>query len=654
MTGGYMGKYLVVDLSVQSTETVELDDAFYRKYLTGYGLGAAVIAERQVPGIDPLSPESHLGFCSGLLTGTGLPFTGRFMAVGKSPLTGGWGDANGGGYLSREIKRTGYDAVFFTGKSESPVWVHITDEAVDFKDASGLWGKDVHDSEDAVKAALGTKKVQTAIIGPAGEKLSLISGISTDGARIAARSGLGAVMGSKNLKVVSFLGSCDIPVADKEKTKALAKQFIADFKKDAPLPDRLIVRFMKFISKLIAKTGMKTPASIGVVKEIYSKWGTPGLTVYSGLTGDTPIKNWGGVAGVDFTFEQVEKLSGENVIKQQKRKYACQSCPLGCGGIVDIKAGRFKGEQGHKPEYETLGVFGGMLLNDNLDSIFEVNEICNRAGIDTISTGTAVAFAIECFEKGLIDKEAAGGLELGWGKADEIIKLTEMIVNREGLGDILADGVKIASEKLGPETAQYAMHAGGQEMGMHDSRQDHGWATSYQVDPTPGRHTVASYVDTDLRSGKEQFPEVKRMAKKSRDKNLKKLALNTGTTIYVQLINAGGVCLFAPDTAIYPMVDFLNSVTGWNLSGDAYFETGKRILNLRKAFNVREGVRPKDTTLPPRALGRPPLTAGPLKGITVDIETLEKEHYRLMGWDLEVGGPTPEVLKEMEIDHLVG
>jgi aldehyde:ferredoxin oxidoreductase len=501
---------------------------------------------------------------------------------------------------------------------------------------------------------LGTKKVQTAIIGPAGEKISLISGISTDGARIAARSGLGAVMGSKNLKAVSFLGNCEIPVADKERTKALAKQFLTEFKKDAPLQDRLTVRFIKFISKLIAKTGMKTPASIGVVKEIYSKWGTPGLTVYSGLTGDTPIKNWGGAAGVDFTFQQVEKLSGENVIKQQKRKYACQSCPLGCGGIVDIKAGRFKGEQGHKPEYETLGVFGGMLLNDNLDSIFEVNEICNRAGIDTISTGTVVAFAIECFENGLIDKETAGGLELGWGKADEIIKLTEMIVNREGLGDILADGVKIAAEKLGPATAQYAMHAGGQEMGMHDSRPDHGWATSYQVDPTPGRHTVSSYVDTDLRSGKEQFPEVNRMAKNVRDKKMKKLALNTAATIYVQLINAGGVCLFAPDMAIYPMVDFLNAVTGWSLSGDDYFKTGKRILNLRKAFNVREGIRPGDATLPSRALGRPPLTAGPLKGITVNIEALEKEHYRLMGWDLEVGGPTPEVLKDMEIDHLAG
>jgi len=213
MTGGYMGKYLVVDLSAQSTEIVELNDAFYRKYLTGYGLGAAVIAERQVPGIDPLSLESHLGLCSGLLTGTGL---------------GGWGDANGGGYLSREIKRTGYDAVFFTGKSENPVWVHITDETVEFKDASGLWGKDVQEAEDAIKAGLGTKKVHTAIIGPAGEKISLISGISTDGARIAARSGLGAVMGSKNLKAVSFLGNCEIPVADKERTKALGKQFLTE------------------------------------------------------------------------------------------------------------------------------------------------------------------------------------------------------------------------------------------------------------------------------------------------------------------------------------------------------------------------------------------------------------------------------------------
>jgi aldehyde:ferredoxin oxidoreductase len=651
--GGFMGKYLVVNLSGKTSETIAPGEEFYKKYLSGYGLGAAVIAERQTAGIDPLSPESHLGFCSGFLTGTGLPFTGRFMVVGKSPLTHGWGDANSGGFLSREIKRTGIDAVFFTGKATSPIWVHITDEGVEFKEASGLWGKDINETEDAIKSQLNNKKVQVATIGVAGEKCSLISGIATDGGRIAARSGLGAIMGSKKLKAVSFFGKNDIPVFDKEKVKALSQQFVRNFKKEPPLKDLLAVRFISFVAKLVAKTGMRTPASQGIVKKIYGTWGTPGLTLYSGLTGDTPVKNWGGSAGVDFTFNQLQKISGDKVISRQKRRYACQSCPMGCGGIVDIKAGRYKGTEGHKPEYETLGVFGAMLLNDDLDSIFELNEMCNRAGIDTISTGSAVAFAIECLENGVIDRDALGGLDLGWGKTKEIIKLTEMIINREGIGDVLADGVKKAAEAIGKNSERFAMHAGGQEMGMHDSRMDPGWAAAYQCDPTPGRHTVTSYVDSDLRSGKEQFPEIKRMVEQASTEDLKRLRLTAATGIYTQLVGACGVCLFAPDIGAFPMVDFLNAVTGWKMSADEYFKTGKRILTLRKAFSAREGVRPKDTKLPPRAIGLPALRTGPLKGRAVDIDTLEKEYYATMGWDLAIGGPTPETLKEMEIDHLM-
>lgn len=652
MNGGFMGKYLVVDLTDGATETVKLSEDFYKKYLSGYGIGAAIIAERQKPGIDALSPESHLGLCSGLLTGTGLPFTGRFMVAAKSPLTGGWGDANGGGYLSREIKRTGYDAVFFTGRAEQPTWVHITSEGVEIKDASSLWGKDIVETETAIKAELGTKKVQIASIGMSGEKLSLISGIATDKARIAARSGLGAVMGSKKLKAVSFLGANEISVARPDEVKALAKQFLAEYKKDANIADKLSVRFINFISKLVAKTGFKAPATNGMVKRIFGTWGTPGLTMFSGLTGDTPIKNWGGSSVEDFTFDRVEKLSGETVIKRQKHRYACQACPLGCGGIVDVKTGRYQGSEGHKPEYETIASFGGLVLNDDLDAVIEINEMCNRAGIDTISTGATVAYAIECFENGIIDAKTTGGLELGWGNAEETVKLVGMIISREGFGDTLADGVKAAVAKIGPESEKYAMHAGGQELPMHDSRNDHGWALSYQCEPTPGRHTIASYMDSALRSGKEQFPEINRMVKNAKTREAKEVYLNTATSIYSQLINTGGVCIFGPDTANYPMVDFLNAVTGWDLTPDEYYKTGKRILNMRKAFNAREGVRPSDSKLPPRAIGNPPLTQGPLKNISVDMEALEEELFKIMGWDLETGGPTSETLKEMELDDL--
>jgi aldehyde:ferredoxin oxidoreductase len=652
MAGGYMGKYCIVNLSNGTTEVVEPDEAFYQKYLSGYGLGAAVIMERQKPGVDPLAPQSYLGFCSGLITGSGALFSGRFMVVGKSPLTGGWGDANAGGYLSREIKRTGYDAVFFTGAAEKPVWVSISDENIEIKDAGLLWGKDIIDTEAALKAELGDQKVQVACIGESGEKCSLISGIATDSGRMAARSGLGAVMGSKKLKAIAFRGTRDIPVARPEEVKEINRNFMVEYKK-SKLPDRLTVKFMHFISQMIAKTGIAVPAQASLVREIYRKYGTPGLTVYSAMVGDMPIKNWDGVGITDYTVASAAKNSDESVIKYQKRKYACQSCPLACGGIIDIKKGRYQGTKGHKPEYETLGSFGGLLLHDDLDAIIELNEMCNRAGIDTISTGATVAFAIECFENGIIDESATGGLNLGWGKSEEIIKLSEMIIKREGIGDTLADGVKRAAEKIGKGADKFAMHAGGQELPMHDPRLDPGFAIAYQCEPTPGRHSISSYQYTDLYGVARMFPKAKQLINQARGKESKKIRGYTAGTYYMQLVNSAGMCFFGAITSTLPLVAWLNAVTGWDLSPDEYFKTGERILALRKAFNVREGIKPDDHKLSDRALGKTPLTKGPLKGVTVDMDGLMKEFFDTVGWDLVSGGPTPEKMKALGIDSLI-
>jgi aldehyde:ferredoxin oxidoreductase len=649
MAGGYTGKYCIVNLSNGTTEVVTPDDAFYQKYLSGYGLGAAVIMERQPPGVDPLSPQSHLGFCSGLITGSGALFSGRFTVVGKSPLTGGWGDANAGGYLSREIKRTGYDAVFFTGAAPKPVRVGIADEKIEIKDAGALWGKDILETEAALKAELGDPKVQVACIGESGEKCALISGIATDGGRIAARSGLGAVMGSKKLKAVTFRGTRDIPVARPDAVREINQKFMAMYKK-SKLPDRLTVRFMHFISQLIAKTGIAVPAQASLVREIYRKYGTPGLTVYSAMVGDMPIKNWGGVGITDYTVASAAKNSDESVIKYQKRKYACQSCPLACGGIIDIKKGRYQGTQGHKPEYETLGAFGGLLLHDDLDAIIELNEMCNRAGIDTISTGAAVAFAIECFENGILDESATAGLRLGWGRSVEIIKLTEMIIKREGIGDLLADGVRRAAEKIGKGADRFAMHAGGQELPMHDSRLDPGFAIAYQCEPTPGRHSISSYMYPDLYGVKKLFPRAQQMIAGARGKESKKIQGYTAGSFYAQLVNSAGMCFFGAITSRLPLVEWLNAVTGWDLSPDEYLKTGERILNLRKAFNLREGLKPEDHKLSDRALGKKPLTSGPLKGARVDMDALMREFFETVGWDLATGGPTLQKMKELEID----
>ncbi len=649
MTGGYMGRYCVIDLTSQTVETIEPGNSFYKKFMSGYGLGAAVILERQKPGIDPLASESHIGFCSGLLTGTKAYFSGRFMVVGKSPLTGGWGDANAGGFLSRELKRTGYDAVFFTGKSTAPVWVDITDREIQFHAAEKLWGQDIIETERHIKDRIKDKWTQVAAIGQAGENQSFISGIATDRGRIAARSGLGAVMGSKNLKAVSFHGQAKIPVARPDEIKSINKKFLEDYKK-SKLSDRLTVRYMHTVSKIIARTGISVPSQASTLREIYRLYGTPGLTVYSAMTGDMPIKNWSGVGISDYTYESAAKNSDENVIKHQKRRYACQGCPLGCGGIVDIKKGRFQGTTGHKPEYETLGAFGGLLLNDDLDTIIELNELCNRSGMDTISAGGVLAFAIECFENGLIDTADTDGLELQWGKPDVLAPLLEKIIHRQGIGDILADGVKMAADKIGKGSEQYAMHAGGQELPMHDSRLDPGYAIAYECEPTPGRHTISCYLYAGLFGVQHSFPAANRMIKKTKGKTAKKVRQYAAGSFYMQLVNCAGICMFGAMTSQLPLVEYFNAVTGWDLSANAYFKTGERILSLRKAFNAREGIKPEDHALSGRAVGAEPLTSGPLKGVRIDMPTLKQEFFNVVGWDLDSGGPTPAKMKELGIE----
>jgi len=653
MLNGVTGKYCIIDLSSGQTEVVEPGEAFYKKYLSGYGLGAAVIMERQQAGVDALAPESHLGFCSGLLSGTKAFFSGRFMVVGKSPLTGGWGDANAGGFFSRAIKRSGYDAIFFTGSAEKPVWVVITEGEVDIRPADDLWGKDILETEQAIQAELGDRNIQIASIGLSGEKQSRISGIATDGARIAARSGLGAVMGSKNLKAVALRGKTKVKVADPEGLKAINSAFIADYNKSSII-DRITIRLMDVLSWIIARTGISVPSQPSLIKEIFRKYGTSGLTTYSAMVGDMPIKNWDGVGYKEFPIEKASKGSDDSVIKYQTKRYSCQACPLGCGGIIDIKKGKYKGEKGHKPEYETIGSFGGMLLQDDFDVIVEINEMCNRAAIDTISTGATVAFATECFENGLIDETDTGGLQLGWGKTDAVVQLVEMMINREGFGDILADGVKRAAEKIGKGSDKYAVHAGGQELPMHDPRLDPGFAIAYECEPTPGRHTVSCYLYASLFGLEKRFPAAAAMVKAGRSRASKDVRRFTAGTYYMQLLNCGGMCLFGAITSQLPVVEYMNAVTGWGMSPDEYLQTGERILNLRKAFNMREGIVPDGLQIHERAIGMPPLQAGPLKGKRVDLTTMMEEFYQIVGWSREQGGPTAEKLQSLGLAEAIG
>lgn len=654
---GYVGKYLVVDLGSGVFEEVRPADRFYRTFLSGYGLGAAVITARQKSGIAPLAAESYLGFCSGLLTGTGAYFSGRYMVVGKSPLTGGWGDANSGGFFSVELKRAGYDAVFFTGAARKPVWVYLKDGAVEIKDAAALWGKDVVATEAAIKAELGTARVQIAAIGPAGEKRSLISGIVTDAGRIAARSGLGAVMGSKNLKALAVQGTGKVAVARPEALKELNGLFLSEYKKSR-LPDRLFAKSMKFggyMTNFLARIGKGgSPPAPSLIREGFRLYGTSALTVMGGITGDSPIKNWAGAATVDFPVSRLDNLGEKKLDSFKRRRYHCQACPLGCGAIITIGKGRYQGTDGHRPEYETLSAFGSLLLNDDLEAIVEVNEMCNRAGIDTISVGGTVAFAVECFEHGFFDEAMTGGLRLGWGKSREIVRLVEMIIAREGIGDILADGTKRAAERIGKGAERFAVHAGGQELPMHDPRLDAGYGIAYQCEPTPGRHTVSCFMSAMIMAVDAQFPKVARMLREAGGKEQQNLIWYTAGSLFMQLLNGSGVCQFGPFTGAYPLVEYLNLVTGWDLEADEYLTIGERILALRKAFTAREGVRPGDSRLHHRAAGNPPLTRGPTKGVRLDMERLEAGVYSLLGWDTASGAPSQERLKALGLDKLCG
>ncbi|MEA2102171.1 MAG: aldehyde ferredoxin oxidoreductase N-terminal domain-containing protein, partial [Thermodesulfobacteriota bacterium] len=477
MASGYMGKVLVLDLGTREINEEEIPEAVYKKYLSGMGLGAYILYNRIPKGADPLGPDNMLGFVSGLLTATGSIITGRWMVTGKSPLTGGWGDANCGGTFSPAIKRCGYDGVFFTGISKDPVYLYIDPKGVpELKDASDLWGNDAVETEEMLIERHG-KSAKVACIGPAGEKLSLISGVCNDKGRIAARSGLGALMGSKRLKALCLAGRKKIEVYDKAGMKGLTKK-ASDFiskGSSVPLPPGSALPYigamMRIMPTQMAQDGL-------LFKLLLQKWGTVFQNQYSIEAGDSPIKNWKGT-NKDFGASKSKTTNADVFIRVQTRKYHCYSCPIGCGGICSTTG---KYSETHKPEYETVLALGGLLMNDDPEMIFYLNEVLNRAGMDSISAGSTVAFAMECLENGLISASDIDGIDLTWGNTEAIIAFIEKMTAREGnIGELFADGTKKASERIGQGSDAFAIHAGGQELPMHDPRNDPGYAIHYSA-----------------------------------------------------------------------------------------------------------------------------------------------------------------------------
>jgi aldehyde:ferredoxin oxidoreductase len=609
MSNGYMGKILWVDLTKNQITEEALNEKMCHDYIGGYGLGARIIFNRMKAKADPLGPENILGFLTGPLSGTQALGGSRYVVVGKSPLTGTWGDANSGGEFGPNLKFAGYDGVFFTGISNKPVYLFINDGKAELRYAADLWGKDTNETEDILKNELGKDTFFTCI-GPAGEKMSLIASIINDKGRAAARSGLGAVMGSKKLKAVAVRGKQPVPVFDADLTNELRKKYLPQ---------------------------------LGGPIEMFREVGTTGLTEPSLKSGDTPVKNWGGAIDVDFIT--AEKIGANAFTERRAKKYGCWHCPIGCGGIMKEGTGEYRYPAGvHSPEYETIGIFGPSCLNDNIESIIKSNEICSIAGFDTISAGASIAFAIECYENGLINKQDTNGIEMTWGNHKSIVAMLEKMAKREGFGAVLADGSRKASEKIGKGSEKYAMQIGGQEYPAHNPKTSYTWAVSYRMDATPGRHTR----DGGLNPQGVPMPQFDPNAWTGRG-DPTKIGIN-----FAHIIDCAGlcgfVCLTYPDASV--LVEFLNSVTGWNYTMEDLVKTGERITNIRHAFNLREGINPLNHRNPDRMIGKPPLTVGPTAGMTVDEAVIDKEYCLAMDWDVNTTRPSNNKLKELGLEDI--
>ncbi len=602
-----MGKMLMVDLSRNELKDEILDEKLSRQFIGGYGIGARILFSRQKAGVDPLGPDNILGILTGPFTGTPALSGTRHTIVGKSPLTGGWGDANSGGYFGAFLKFAGYDALFFTGMSAKPVYLFINNGKAELRDAAHIWGKDTYQTEAILKSELG-KDVEVACIGPSGENLSLISAVMNKG-RTAARSGLGAVMGSKKLKAVAVKGDMKVPLADQQRTKSLRRKYQAE---------------------------------LGGHIAWLKRFGTPFLVDIGVLSGDSPVKNWAGVGVVDFPdFQPIAK---EAVIERTMKKFACYMCPIGCGGVMKAGTGEYKYAAGtRRPEYETTAMFGTNCLNNNLESIIKAADICDRYGLDTISAGAAIAMAIECYEKGLISRKDTDGIEMTWGNHKSIVAMTEKLAKREGFGAVLADGVKAAAEKIGRGADKYAIHVGGQEVPAHDPKHAFYFATSYRLDPTPGRHFVGSELSDAPAHPSGLLPGFDHKSFSGRGE-ARKLGSN-----FHQAVVCAGTCLFVywafPSTDA--IAEFMRAVTGWEITDDELLKTGERISNLRQAFNIREGLNPLKFKVSDRVLGKPPLKEGPLAGVTVDEDTMIKEYLTAMDWDLKTAKPSKKKLLEL-------
>lgn len=609
---GYLGKYLRVDLTSRQIKILPIEDSLFLKYIGGVGIAARIVFDETTPETDPLGPENVLAAFTGPFTGTRVPSSSRHHYVARSPQTGIIGESSVGGDWGAQLKQAGFDGIVVTGKAESPVYLWIHDGEIELRDASSIWGQDAFDSTEWLKSQTDPK-VTAAVIGQAGENLVPIASIPHIGktVRTAGRTGMGAVMGSKNLKAMVAYGTRPIPIADDAALKTSVEQ---------------------------------TLPHIRQVTGDFTKYGTSGGVEKYEYMGNFPIKNWRG----SRWEEGASKISGVRMHDTiLVGRYTCRRCTIACGRHVKIEQGPYAPLDTEGPEYETVGTMGGECLIDNLEAICKANELCNRYGLDTISVGAAVAFGMEAFERGLITKIDTDGLDLVWGSSEALVEMVHRIAKGENIGKLLGKGVKAAAEELRGNAVEFAVHVKGLEPSAHDPRRFWTQALSYATAARGACHNAAWSHPYELGLS---LPEV------GLDTPKKSYEIN-GLAEYVsklqnfQCLNDSLIlCRFAQvgkAVTLTNTVDWYNRITGLDIGVEDLMLAGERAFNLKRLYNTRLGISRKDDFLPPRFMTHN-RKGGGLNTQLPPIGQMLNEYYEYRGWD-EFGIPTPEKLAALDL-----
>lgn len=608
MPGGFAGKLLRVDLINRTVRDEPLPETTLRTWLGGSGLGASILAAETGPATDPLGPENRLIVSVGPLTGTQAPTSCRHEITAKSPLTGIFGESDCGGAFGGELKGAGYDAIVVQGRADRPVYLALVGGRAELRDAGELWGQDAYATDEALKAATDPR-AEVICIGPAGERLVRFAAAMTGGkdGRAAGRAGMGAVMGSKNLKAIVARGTERAIVANESALRDSIRAAVPMIRENTPS---------------------------------FQNFGTAGGVVGFEQMGNLPLRNWR-----DGSWAAAANVSGQRMAETiLTNQYRCRTCVIGCGREVVINQGPSAGRKIAGPEYETIGALGSMLLVDDLEAIAEANDLCNRYGLDTISTGGVVAFAMECYERGLISRSEAGGQELTWGNARAMVEVVRMIGEREGLGELLGEGSKRAAAEIGGDAEHYAIHVKGLELPMHDPRAVHSDAIAYATSNRGACHLQALSHAVEARVA---MPELGYDKVLDRFADAGKGEMTAKMQHLMCLLDSLKLCKFIifGRLQIATMAEWLNYTTGWDADAAELLTTGERIFNLKRLYNVACGVTAADDTLPRRILAEPRPDGGSA-GSLPNLELQKAEYYRFRGWTLD-GIPTAETLARL-------